>query len=158
MVTTYSMSASLPSKAHPPHPCEVWGKTPTGGRGQRYDTFAIRSVRLVVAAAATLYPPALAVGFVEHSGRCGSGAGREAPEAPFMPSLSITPTACAVSLLSRRAALRILPRRARMPCTSSHRAGSVEGKTRPPSLPSKQGLWRRRRKHDTQEALPSRHS
>ena len=74
------------------------------------------------------------------SGRCGSRAGREAPEAPLMPSSSIIPTACAVSLLSQRAALRILPRRSRMPCTSSHRAGSVDGKTRPPSLPSKQGL------------------
>jgi hypothetical protein len=43
-------------------------------------------------------------------------------------------------LLSQRAALRILPRRSRMPCTSSHRAGSVDGKTRTPLLPSKQGL------------------
>ena len=31
-------------------------------------------------------------------------------------------------MLSQRAALRILPRRSRLRCTSTHRAGSVDGK------------------------------
>ena len=43
------------------------------------------------------FPRSLRPGAVGTSGRCGSGAGREAPEAPLMPSLSIIPTACAVA-------------------------------------------------------------
>jgi len=74
------------------------------------------------------------------SGRCGSRRAAKAPEVPLMPA---RPS-------SRRPA--------RLACSPSARCRQRDGKTRPPSLPSKQGLLASPSKHDTQEALPSRHS